>query len=144
MRQPVRLVAAMLALMVAACETASFGDAGTDPLSNNDWIAISIADAPVSAKTPVTLMIANGRVSGRSGCNQYSGAVDYDDRHLKVGQVISTKMACIGDGLMELESRYLGALQGAQGYALGRDGHLVISGSAGKLDFAPSPRQVRP
>jgi heat shock protein HslJ len=120
------------------------GDAGVDPLSQNDWIAVSISQTPVPASNPVTLTVANGRVSGRSGCNQYSGAVDYDAHHIKVGQMISTKMACLAEGLMQLEGRYLAVLQSAQDYAFSDDGRLVISGGAGKIEFAPSPRQNRP
>ncbi len=139
-----RFAVAMLALTISACRSIVVGDAGAYPLAGNDWIAVSISQAPVSAVSPLTLTISNGRVSGRSGCNQYSGEVDYDETHIKVGRMISTKMACQTDGLMQLEGRYLAVLQSAQNYAFIGEGHLLISGSAGKIDFAPSPRQNRP
>ena len=130
---------------VAACESAAVSDDDrAGELSQQDWIAETIDGAPVINPGRVTLSFAEGRVSGRSGCNLYSGPVEVGKGTLKVGALISTKMACMEGGLMQQESTYLNALQGARRYSFGGDGKLTITTSGGALVYNGAPRQQRP
>jgi len=149
-----RVSSTAIALVLAAglmglggCEStvaANGNGGGDDPLTREDWIAQTIAGKPVVHVGRVTLSFGEGRVSGRGGCNHYSGSVDYGKGTIKVGPLISTKMACMEDGLMQQESAYLKALQDAERYQVGADGKLTIAGKAGAIVYDGAPRQVRP
>jgi heat shock protein HslJ len=147
MRRTVSTVFALaLAFTIAACESAVSDDnAGDDArLTQQDWVAQTIAGKPVVQIGRVTLAFGEGRVSGRGGCNLYSGPVEYGRGAIKIGPLISTKMACAEDGLMQQESAYLNALQGAERYAVGADGKLTIATKSGTIVYDGAPRQVRP
>lgn len=132
--------------LVAACETdaASDGAPTSDLLTLSDWAAETIDGAPVVNPGRVTLSFGDGRVSGRGGCNLYSGPAELGDGTLKLGPMISTKMACMEQGLMQQEAAYLKALQDARRYAIGPDGKLTITTSSGAIVYTATPRQVRP
>ena len=93
MRNLLPLVSLASALFLASCETGVSGSPEGDPLMLNDWQATAIDDTALTSPRPVTLSFMEGRASGRSACNLYSGPVDYDGRHIKFGAMISTKMA---------------------------------------------------
>ena len=135
---------AAFALALAACETPAVP--GETNLTQSDWTAETIDGKPVIEPGRVTLSFGEGRVSGRAGCNLYSGPVEYSSGALKVGPLISTKMACMANGVMQQESAYLTTLQSAQTYAQRSDGRLVIATAASPtaLVFASAPRQQRP
>jgi len=135
-----------LTLAVAGCESAvSEDNTGDDArLTQQDWVAQSIAGKPVVQIGRVILSFGEGRVSGRGGCNLYSGSVEYGKGAIKIGPLISTKMACVEDGLMQQESAYLKTLQGAQRYSIGGDGMLTIATNDGAIVYEGAPRQVRP
>lgn len=132
--------------LLGACESAAVPDAKpmADQLTQSDWAAETIDGTPVVNPGRVTLSFGDGRVSGRGGCNLYSGPAEIGDGTLKFGPMISTKMACIENGLMQQEQAYLKALQDARRYVVGPDGKLTISTSSGAIVFGPVPRQVRP
>jgi heat shock protein HslJ len=129
---------------LAGCETAMSDDDATDQLTERDWVAKTIAGQAVIKPGRVTLAFAEGRVSGRGGCNHYSGAVEYGRGAIKIGPLISTKMACMEAGLMQQESTYLNTLQAAERYAVGADGRLTITTKLGAIVYDGAPRQVRP
>ena len=139
-------VAAMLALgaALAACESAMSGDGGDVELTRQDWVAQTIAGKPVINVGRVTLAFAEGRVSGRGGCNHYSGTVEIGPGTLKIGALISTKMACADNAMMQQESAYLSALQSAERYRFGPNGVLIIATPAGHIVYAGVPKQERP
>jgi heat shock protein HslJ len=68
--------------------------------------------------TEITLKFgADDQVSGKSGCNTYSGGYKTSGDQLKVGPLASTMMACESPaGVMEQEQQYLAALQNAATY----------------------------
>jgi heat shock protein HslJ len=140
------VVVLALAFAVAACESAVSDDSAGDDgrLTQQDWVAQSIAGKPVVHIGRVTLSFGEGRVSGRGGCNLYSGPVEYGRGAIKIGPLISTKMACVEGGLMQQESAYLSTLQGAERYAFGADGKLIIATKSGAIVYESAPRQVRP
>ncbi len=146
MRRDVSAVAATLLLCVglAACESAVSDDNGTGELMRQDWVAQSIAGKAVINPGRVTLAFADGRVSGRSGCNLYSGPTEIGRGTLKIGALISTKMACAESGMMRQESAYLNALQSAERYKFGPDGALTIETGTGAIVYAGAPKQQRP
>jgi heat shock protein HslJ len=144
MRRIQILVFAFVVAMLGACASDNGTLSPSERLSSTDWRAEFINGAPVTIANPVTLSFNEGNASGRSGCNQYSGSADYDDRRITFGPSISTKMACVGAGIMETEAAYLAALQGARSFTIGPDGALTLSGASTSVRFVPQPRQIRP
>jgi len=138
------ILAVAIVTGIAACESAVSDDDRADRLSQQDWVAETIGGTPVINPGRVTLSFGEGRVSGRGGCNLYSGPVEVGKGTLKIGPLISTKMACVDNGLMPQESTYLTALQSAQRYSFGADGKLTITTSSGALVYNGAPRQQRP
>jgi heat shock protein HslJ len=136
------LIAFLLAL--TACDSSVLADRDPDPIVQHDWLAQSVAGESVANPERVTLSIANGTVSGRGGCNQYSGPVEYGNGRIKIGPMISTKMACQEGGLMQFEQKYLNALQSAYSYSVTSGPELTITTANGALVFSAVPRQSRP
>lgn len=129
------------AFTTVACNTPS-GSVHMDTLLGTSWEATRIGTTPVNSPTPVTLAIADGQVSGRSGCNLYSARVTLDNGRLTVAPILSSKMACLDNGAMQVEASFLDALAAAERWAVGADGSLEIAGRAGTILFraAGSPR----
>jgi len=94
------------------------------------WRLISMGspDSPTLVpRTPeVTADFTRDRVSGSGGCNRYFGDIKTTNAKLSIGPLGSTQMACEGK-VMDLEMKYLKALQGAQRYEFNRRGELEIS-----------------
>ena len=124
-------------LPLAACESPA-SDGGRDlarAVEGRTWIAEVIGGKDVVDGTKVTLKIEGGRVSGKGGCNAYGGPVEINRDTIKFGALFSTKMACMANGSMEQESRYLNMLQGATHGEVRSDGTLIISGNGGAIEF---------
>lgn len=139
-----RAAASLVVLALMSCESAISDDEGTDRLTQSDWAAQSIMGQAVIKPGRVTLSFGDGRVSGRGGCNLYSGPVEYGGGMIKVGPLISTKMACMEAGLMQQEIAYLNALQAAERYSVSMSGRLTITTRQGAIVYDSTPRQVRP
>ncbi len=135
-----------LCAAIMGCETTMLDakDGGDDVLTRQDWLADTIAGKPVIQHGKVTLAFVEGRVSGRGGCNVYSGPVEFGGGKIKIGTLISTKMACVEPGLMQQESAYLNALRTAQRYSIDADEKLTIDTQSGALVYSPVPKQQRP
>ena len=102
---------------------------------------VSASDAngplPVDAG-PVTLVIDDGGIGGEV-CNAYGGNFTGTVGHgsadeIAISELFSTMMWCEADGLMDLENRYLRALESATKAQL-IEGALVLAGDDVRLRF---------
>ena len=85
---------------------------------------------PPLADTAITLMFdKGGRIAGSGGCNRYAAGITLEGTALKIGQAISTRMAC-PEPIMAQESAYLQALAKVSGFAT-EEGALVLRDAAG-------------
>ncbi|MDR3686419.1 MAG: META domain-containing protein [Coriobacteriia bacterium] len=73
-----------------------------------------------SSATVTALFAKDGTVSGNGGVNQYNATYTSSDSTIKVGPIVSTKMAGPED-LMAQETAYLAALEKATTYAMEGD-----------------------
>jgi heat shock protein HslJ len=146
----------LLGLTVAACgddetvgsegpgEPADAGDGGTavDPFGDTTWELTSGTvdgeDLVLVDGAPVTLTVTDGQAAGRSACNNYFGELVVDGSSVTPGVFGSTEMACMEDGVMELEAAYLGAMQTVTGVAVEGE-ELVLTGEGVELRFAAQP-----
>jgi len=87
----------------------------------------------VLAGSTVTAQFADGRVSGTSGCNTYTGAAVVNGSKLQIGPLASTMMFCNEpEGLMDQESAFLAGMQNAALFKTA-DGKLEIYDVNGQL-----------
>jgi heat shock protein HslJ len=137
-RGALALTVGALALSLTGCASSAVAD---DSAPEGTWMLVSASDAagplPVAAG-PVTLVIDDGGVGGEV-CNLYGGDITgsfghTSPRDITIREVFSTQMWCEADGLMDLESRYLQALESAtKGQLI--EGSLVLVGDDVRLRF---------
>jgi heat shock protein HslJ len=124
-----------LLLLLAGCTGGGGpGEAGEKAASivGPVWTVEEIAGAPVSGETPITLQLgADGRASGRGGCNSYGGAYTLAGEALHFSPLASTRMAC-APALMDQEQRYFDTLAKVTHYAVADDGALLLETGEGK------------
>ena len=135
MRATLFALTASLTLVLAACESPASSGGTTLAVAGRVWAAETIGGQDVVDGTTVTLKIEGDRVSGKAGCNSYGGSVEINGDRLKFGSLFSTKMACMGGGIMEQEQRYLNLLQTVTHGEVRSDGALVLTGSGGEIEF---------
>lgn len=121
----------VLWLALSACAPTSQNSvpAALPNLTGTKWLAEDIDGRGVIDNAQSTLeFVAEDRIAGRGGCNQYSGNVKLDGTKIQVSPLISTKMACV-PALMDQESRFLQALQAARSLSLEETKLLVLDES---------------
>ena len=103
------------------------GELSIADLEGAEWVLILLASGePAPSEPEITLTVEDGQATGSAGCNRYFGALEEPTAgELEVGPLGSTRMACPED-IMDLETRYLEALQGVVGYSF-RAGQLALS-----------------
>jgi heat shock protein HslJ len=103
------------------------GELSVSDLEAEEWVLTHLAiGEPVSPELRVSLAVTDGQVSGSAGCNRYFGPVtESAPGVLKFGPIGSTRMAC-PDGDMNLEARFLEALQNVHGFGF-LEGQLALS-----------------
>lgn len=109
---------------------ATFGD--------GEWVLVDgkVSDMPLRLldSHQVTIVHADGEISGTAACNGYFGALT--DGELLFDGFGVTEMACDPQAAMDLESTYLQALSTID--TAGRDGDdLVLRGDGVELRFQP-------
>lgn len=95
-----------------------------------EWTVQSIGGTPVLEEAPrATLAFtADGQVTGRGSCNQYTAAYTVDGEAITIGPDIAfTQMACAPE-ILEQERRFLDALAAATAFAVDEGGTLTLSG----------------
>jgi heat shock protein HslJ len=143
-----RSVLAVLVLMslgvLAQAQTSR--DLSTDQrvLTGIDWRLVSFgsagSEASLVAGTTVTLKFAeDGRASGSTGCNSYSGTYSVRGDSILFGRLISTKRACLDQKANQQEQRFLSALESANRFRLSSN-RLTIMSERGRnaLNFVNS------
>jgi heat shock protein HslJ len=104
------------------------GKLSIEILEGTEWVLTGLKrDEPLGQESEVTLLFADGQVSGKSACNRYSAGVEQGDAPsaLKIGPAMGTRMACPG-GLMDVEQQYLEALSQVTGFSF-LAGQLVLN-----------------
>jgi heat shock protein HslJ len=88
--------------------------AAAKSLAGTRWHLVRLEGHDVIDGSKASLIISReGRMGGNASCNTMFGHVTVDGRKIAFGQMGSTKMACVQDGVMEQERRYFAALKRA-------------------------------
>ncbi|MDP3457874.1 MAG: META domain-containing protein [Hyphomonas sp.] len=107
------------------------GDEAGDPalLLGAEWIVEDINRTGIIDNSRLTLAFgADGRVSGSTNCNAFSGTYSVDGSKLALSPLVMTRRACAAPALAFQETKYVGALSGELGWRFAADGALVITG----------------
>ena len=126
-------VGVFLALLVAGCakpiEAAKPAEPGGASSPAGAWVLTSWQDSSQVPVDKITLYIADGQISGKSACNQYTGAATIDDSSFVAGPLAVTRMACLDDAQTAAENTYLRLIAELTTWSID-DGQLVLSAGA--------------
>ena len=101
-------------------------------LAGTDWRLLSLGpaggEAGLVAGTTVTLKFGeDGRASGSTGCNAYSGTYQVRGDAISFGRLISTRRACLDQSANQQEQRFLSALEAANRFRLSANRLTILS-----------------
>jgi heat shock protein HslJ len=123
-----------------AAAAATTGDAGD--LGGSAWQLVDLPGSTPAAlaalSRPVAVRFAEGRVSGFSGCNQFTGSYQREGDRLTLAEGASTMMAC-PEPVASIENAFQAAFAGALRYALEGDRLTLTSNSGAALRFERQP-----
>ena len=121
----------MMTMIAALALAGCAGGSLAGRLSNHEWRAIDVNGFPVVAGSAPTIRMADGRISGTTGCNTYTGAYETASRErIRISGVATTRKACEAP-LMDQERRFTAILNSAQSYSLYGDGSFSLIASDG-------------
>lgn len=151
------LLLAATALVVAACGDDASGPPADTPVPAGDtagaavdgaWdvVALQVDGRSIALLDdwPVTMSIDGDMIGGTAACNGYGGtvAIGVTDGSFVVGDLAQTEMACVDDGVMELESDFLAALARVDSYELGEGLVLTAGEGATAIELDPQPEVI--
>ncbi len=110
--------------------------AGTSSLEGTLWVMEEYRDSegnlvPSLPEITVTAEFSDGKVSGSSGCNSYSGSYKVNGDRIEFGLFASTMMAC-PEPRMALESGVLSALGSSTRFEV-NDSSLTLMNDSGEV-----------
>lgn len=126
------LALGMLLLAGASC-TAQSSPEGA-------WQVVSLGTTAIEAADDVTLTLADGQASGRSGCNRFTGAYSVDGDGFSFGPLAATRMACPGRA-SQIEAQFNDVVQSVTGWQIDGEGLVLTDGALPVLRAVP---QVTP
>jgi heat shock protein HslJ len=101
-------------------------------LTGEEWVVEDIERKGIIDRSRVTVRFDDeGRVTGRAGCNTYTGGYTLTGESLTIARTATTLMAC-APSLMEQETRFLSILQATQRFEITADGALVLHADDGR------------
>jgi heat shock protein HslJ len=118
------VVLALGTMILAAC--GPLGGSGEAKLVGPVWTLTALNGQPPLPVTAITAEYgADGRVTGSSGCNNYSGPYEVDGNKLSFGQPMASIMMACQPAVMAQEAVYMKALESVASYEI-KDGKLTL------------------
>lgn len=141
-RRALRFAAPLVVLFFSACATQTGAGRYAPELAGTSWVVTRIdGRAPLSGGALSADFGLDGRLNGDSGCNHYSGPFIQDRSTVRVGELLSTRRACVDSDRQRQEGRVLAILQGEAIVRYERD-RLHVRSSAGTLELARTDHDV--
>lgn len=136
----VRVVGGVIAslLLMTGCATAvPAGDSPSnapsgsgDELGGTSWVLESMGGKAKEKDIMMTVQFTpDGKISGSGGCNRFMGEFTVTGQEMSIEPVGTTMMACEPE-VMEQETSFLAALQGAKSFAVDAE-KLTLSDTSG-------------
>jgi len=124
-----------LALACGACTSIA---ADSRAFEGSGWRVTAIDGHATRSEGGYQVEFAGGRISGRFGCNRWSGAYAVAGETLTASQVVSTKMAC-PEPAMIFENKGLMVLDQPMRLAWSSERRLTLSNAAGSIALERQP-----
>jgi heat shock protein HslJ len=113
---------------IVACTPEPDGSAPLTGLADTAWTVTTINGGGVIRNAPPTITFSTDkRVSGSTGCNQYSALFSTDGDRITIGALTATEIGCAAAQSAQ-EQLFLKGLDGAATWRLTPDGALEIDG----------------
>lgn len=110
------IAATLAAVVLSACASTGTGTAANAGIAQGEW----------KSATGITLLVEDGRLSGRAGCNRFTGTAKVEDGRLVTGPLAATKMMCSPD-LMKAEAELFAFLDSKPTVTRQGDRTLILS-----------------
>lgn len=129
------LVVAALAIAVTSCAHYGGGDTASPPtptLTGTRWCIENAGGSAVADASVTELRIEfDGRVSGTTGCNNFTGNATLEGTSLSFSPLATTRRAC-EPRLMSQESDILHGLNLVRSFAFADDGRVDLLDAGGQ------------
>lgn len=91
------------------------------------WVPREIDGAAVPEDAGLALEISpEGKVTGTTGCNRFTGTADLDAGVMQFGPLAVTEMACVDATAMQREAAWLQALSEVRGFVAAPEGLWLV------------------
>lgn len=152
MRRTALIPLAIIAVLLSACSTDESAPAPTakstaNPLSGTAWALVSYAQGANGPATKVpssvtaTATFDEKQVSGKNGCNTYSGAYSVNGDQIRFTDVATTLIGCTG-AAARVEAVFTTVLASAQTFTVDDTSLTIVgegdNGSIASLTFKPA------
>lgn len=119
---------------LGACNWSSSASAPAAAITGVTWRLEDMNRTGIIDNSFISVAFGNdGRISGRGGCNNFSGQYQSKEQTLTIEpNLVSTRMACAAPALMEQEQRYFELLPHMTEFKLDETEALVLSTPDGK------------
>jgi heat shock protein HslJ len=109
----------------------------TTTLLDGEWRIVLLDRRPLGAGAPARVSFEDGRISGDTGCNRFTGTFRFGAGRLNAGPLATTRRAC-PPPLGAQERRLLAVLGERLSVSRNRAGKLVLTARSGhRLTLAP-------
>ena len=115
-----------LVAVLAACAMNTPPAEGRDDgvaadIGGGEWTLVELDGRPVPAVgrgAPTLRLMEEGRAGGFTGCNHWFATVERSGSSLRFREVGSTRMACVEDAAMQMETAFVAALEATRSYEI--------------------------
>jgi len=109
------------ALLMTACASVSLDE----PFEGTPWRLVQlegqtvyVAGSDPKVEPRVQFSAGDSRVTGSGGCNSLSANYRRGSNTLRIGPVVSTRMACADPSRSDIEARFVAALEATNSFSL--------------------------
>jgi heat shock protein HslJ len=107
-----------------------FGKPQAANLDGSSWKVTMVGETAVPEGVEASMGFAGGEITGKAGCNNYFAGYSQEGAGLRFGAAGSTKMYCGEEGVMGLETAFLGSLEKVRSFEI-QMGRLALLDEAG-------------
>jgi heat shock protein HslJ len=101
-------------------------------LQSGEWKVSEINMAAATDTNRATLLFgADGKLSGNTTCNTFSGTYTLTGNQITTSQVVATKRACADPKLTDQETKFMRVVQGANSWSIAPDSTLTLTAADG-------------
>ena len=98
----------------------------------NEWTVVDIDNRGIIAHSPTLTFGKDGRVSGDTSCNNFNAPYMLQGENLSFGHAVVTRRACLAEGVMEQEDRFLDIFGKVRRFEIASSGELILRTDDGR------------